>query len=997
MTVTRVKVIILIAGWILSGGLCIGAAVAASAADLPAANLEGIDFFEKKIRPVLIEHCYKCHSTEAEKLKGGLLLDSRDSMVQGGDGGPALVPGQPEKSRIIQAVRYTDQELQMPPKEKLSAAQIADLETWVRMGAPAPRSNEAQKTAKASALNSQISAGHWAFRPPKNPQIPQVKDQTWPKQSMDNFILAELEERKLKPVSTASKRSLIRRATFDLTGLPPTPEEIDAFLNDSSLSAFAKVVDRLLGSRHFGERWGRHWLDLARYADSNGLEINLPYSNAWRYRDYVVASLNQDKSFDQFIREQLAGDLLPYSTDAERFERLTATGFLVLGPKALAEPNQAKLTMDVADEQIDVTTRALLGLTASCARCHDHKYDPIPTRDYYALAGIFKSTATLSRAGPTPQNPGAPRWMERPLATADKAKEIEEYSTKLNTLVEALRVSRENPGGILSTKLPGIVVDNTAAQLSGRWKTAIASTNLFVDKDYVHDANSDKGKMSARFVPNLPHTGPYEVLVSYTSHPNRATNVPVTIHSLNATNTVSLDERHPPTFKNAFISVGTYEFQAGTNGAVVISNEKTKGFVAIDAVDFIPIDEWKLEMSLMEQVSMKGPASSVGPIPNLTELGSKTGEGAAMQGGVGGFVTMTGLEDKIYDLSTNAPPPAPMAMAVQEGTIENCRINLRGDPEKLGDEVPRGFLTVVGGTNASSSLTKQTSSGRLELANWIASPNNALTARVAANRIWLHLFGKGLVDTPDNFGLLSDKPTHPELLDYLAMRLMQEGWSFKKMIRTIMLSSTYQMSCEHDSKAYAKDPDNRYLWRMNRRRLEAEAIRDAVLAVTGQLDLTPGGPPLPANSAPMNNPMMGIPQVASNRRSIYLPVVRTDMLDMFQVFDFADPHTLSGKRHVTTAATQALFMMNSEFIQEQSRKWAENLLSFQDDAQRVGRAYLLAFGRPATSEEIDRALRFTEKLGGAGRSESTTEKGRLIAWQSFCQALLASTDFRFVD
>ena len=997
MTVTRVKVINLIAGWILSGCLCIGAAVAASAADLPAATSDGIDFFEKKIRPVLIERCYKCHSTEAEKLKGGLLLDSRDSMMQGGDGGPALVPGQPEKSRLIQAVRYTDQELQMPPKEKLSAAQIADLETWVRMGAPAPVSNEAQKIAKATALNSQISASHWAFRPPKNPQIPQVKDPTWPKQPMDNFILAELEERKLKPVSTASERSLIRRATFDLTGLPPTPEAIDAFLNDSSLSAFAKVVDRLLGSRHFGERWGRHWLDLARYADSNGLEINLPYSNAWRYRDYVVASLNQDKSFDQFIREQLAGDLLPYSTDAERFERLTATGFLVLGPKALAEPNQAKLTMDVADEQIDVTTRALLGLTASCARCHDHKYDPIPTRDYYALAGIFKSTATLSRVGATPQNPGAPRWMERPLATADKAKEIEEYSTKLNTLVEALRVSRENPGGILSTKLPGIVVDNTAAQLSGRWKTAIASTNLFVDKDYVHDANSDKGKMSARFVPNLPHTGPYEVLVSYTSHPNRATNVPVTIQSLNATNTVSLDERRPPTFKNAFISVGTYEFQAGTNGAVVISNEKTKGFVAIDAVDFIPIDEWKLEMSLMEQVSMKGPASSVGPIPNLTELGSKTGEGGAMQGGVGGFVTMTGLEDKIYDLSTNAPPPAPMAMAVQEGTIENCRINLRGDPEKLGDEVPRGFLTVVGGTNASSSLTKQTSSGRLELANWIASPDNALTARVAANRIWLHLFGKGLVDTPDNFGLLSDKPTHPELLDYLAMILVQEGWSFKKMIRTIMLSSTYQMSCEHDSKAYAKDPDNRYLWRMNRRRLESEAIRDAVLMVTGQLDLTPGGPPLPANSAPMSNPMMGIPQVASNRRSIYLPVVRTDMLDMFQVFDFADPHTLSGKRHVTTAATQALFMMNSEFIQEQSRKWAENLLSLQDDAQRVGRAYLLAFGRPATSDEIDRALRFTEKLGGAGRAESTTEKRRLIAWQSFCQALLASTDFRFVD
>jgi hypothetical protein len=999
MIVMRAKALIFVAR-ILAFGAWFAAAAAVNRPAVAESTPEGIDFFERKIRPVLVERCYKCHSAGSEKVKGGLLVDSREALLQGGDGGPALVPGEPDKSRLIKAIRYADDDLQMPPKEKLPMAQVADFVSWVQMRAPT--GSEFAKSPKTSASSSQRSTNHWAFQRPKVSPIPEVGDKQWPKQPIDHFILAGLEERKLQLARPADKRTLIRRATFDLTGLPPASEEIDAFLNDSSSSAFAKVVDRLLDSRHFGERWGRHWLDVARYADSNGLEVNLPYNNAWRYRDYVVASFNQDKPFDQFIREQLAGDLLPYKTDDERFERLTATGFLVLGPKALAEPNQAKLTMDVADEQIDVTTRAFLGLTASCARCHDHKYDPIPTRDYYALAGIFKSTATLASAGPTPQDPGAPRWMERPLATADKAKAIEEYSTKLNKLVEALRAVRDNPGGLLSAKLPGIVVDNSAAELTGRWKISNASTNLFVDKDYVHDAKSDKGKMSAKFVPNLPHTGLYEVLIAYTPRQDRSTNVPVTIYSLAGTNTVTVNQMRPPTFKKAFVSVGTYEFQAGTNGSVVISNDKTKGFVVADAVDFVPIDEWKLEMSAMEQVSMKpGSASPVGPIPNLKEL-SPEAQMPAMNDAIAmASRNYEQLEDAVFTFRTNAPPPAPMAMAVQEGNIENCRINLRGDPEKLGDEVPRGFLTVAAAKSSAESLAAATtSSGRLELAEWVASADNPLTARVAVNRIWLHLFGKGLVDTPDNFGLLSEKPTHPELLDYLALHFVKEGWSFKKMIRTIMLTSAYQMSCEHDAKAYAKDPDNRHLWRMNRRRLEAEAIRDAVLAVSGQLDLTAGGAAMPANGPPMNNPMMALPQVASNRRSIYLPVVRTDVLDMFQVFDFADPHTISGKRHVTTAATQALFMMNSEFVQDQARKWAGNLLglSLPDNAQRVNKAYLAAFGRPAAPQEIERALRFIESLGAAAdSSESTTENNRLRAWQCFTHALLASTDFRFVD
>ncbi|MBI2948274.1 MAG: DUF1553 domain-containing protein [Verrucomicrobia bacterium] len=953
----------------------------------------GMQLFERKIRPVLIERCYECHSTDAKKIKGGLRLDTRDAWMQGGDGGPIIVPGDPDKSRLVQALRYASEDLQMPPKEKLSAEQIADFEAWVRMGAPDPRTSEISNL-KSQISNSQTAAKHWAFQPVTDHPVPRVKDRRWPKSPIDNFILADLEEKKLKPAAAADKRTLIRRAAFDLTGLPPRPEEIEAFLADPSPEAFAKVVERLLDSPHFGERWGRHWLDVARYADSNGLEINQPFPNAWRYRDYVMESFNSGKPFDQFIREQLAGDLLPARNDEERFERLTATGFLVLGPKALFEPNQEKLVMDVVDEQIDVSTKAFLGLTASCARCHDHKFDPIPTRDYYALAGIFKSTATLASAAGPQSRPDAPRWLERPLVTAEKAKEIEASTRELARLSEELRVLREFPGGVQSSKLPGIVVDNAAAQLTGRWKQQKLPVGTFVDQDYWHDANSDKGKMTARFAPKLPHTGSYEVLIAYVPRYDRATNVPVAIHSLDGPHEVTVNQKLPPQYRNAFVSVGAYRFQAGTNGAVVISNAGTKGFVTVDAAIFVPIDEWKLELAMAEEASKKALSQSQSegsamPTPQMSQASATAMAEAPVDR----------LSYAILDLRAKIQTDAATAMAVQEGSIQNSRINIRGDYEKLGDEVPRGFLKVLVRTNSKlASPIDPKSSGRLELANWIASPENPLTARVAVNRIWLHLFGRGLVETPDNFGLMGEKPTHPELLDYLARRFVAEGWSMKKMVRAIMLTSVYQMSSEHSPKAYAKDPDNRYLWRMNRRRLEAEALRDAILSVSSALDLTRGGSILPTNNAPRNNPMLAPEPVASNRRSVYLPVLRNNVNDVFQVFDFSDPHAVAGKRHITTTAPQALFMMNSEVMLEQSRRWAEALLarSASDDRQRVSGAYVQAFGRPAKIEEVNRALKFIEKFQ-AGLSSSGSTSNRLEAWQAFCQVLLASTEFRYLN
>src|SRR5213594_3734567 len=446
--------------------------------------------------------------------------------------------------------------------------------------------------------------------PRKSCPPPKFKDKKWPRTPIDNFILAELEKQRLKPVQAADKRTLIRRATFDLTGLPPKPDEIEAFLGDSSDDAFVKVVDRLLATPQFGERWGRHWLDVARYADSNGLEINLPYENAWRYRDYVVRAFNEDKPFPQFVREQLAGDLLPSDSDEQCYEQLIATGFLMLGPKLLFEPRKAKLQMDIVDEQIDVTTRAFLSLTVSCARCHDHKFDPIPTRDYYALAGVFASTATLAN-DPQPMR-GPPRWRERPLAAPEKAKAVEEHATAVARLQASLQAAGEMktalPGGVSSSELGGIVVDNTAAQLTGSWKESTYATN-FIDKNYLQDGNTGKGEKSARFVPDLPQTGRYEVQIADVPRDNRATNVPVTVHAFDKTHTVLIDQTKPPTIDNVFASLGAFEFAAGTNGAVVVSNQGTEGFVTIDAVRFVPAG---IEMAMKTQTSQMAKAKKPG-------------------------------------------------------------------------------------------------------------------------------------------------------------------------------------------------------------------------------------------------------------------------------------------------------------------------------------------------------------------------------------------------
>ena len=796
---------------------------------------KGVEFFESKIRPVLMQRCYSCHSSQAKEVKGGLLLDTREGVRKGGEGGSAVIPGDIEESLLLQAIKHETYE--MPPGDKLPDNVISDFEEWVRMGAPDPRVGKAAGGKKLSLADAR---SFWAFRKPTSVAPPAVKDTGWPKSHIDRFILAKLESKELHPVKDADRETLVRRAYFDLTGIPPSPEQIDAFLKDTSADAFSKLIDQLLDSPQFGERWGRHWLDIARFGESSGKERNVPYPYAWRYRDYVIASFNKDKPYDRFLREQVAGDLLQSSTPIERNENLIATGFLAIGTKSLNERNREQFFMDQADEQIDVTTRVALGMTVSCARCHDHKFDPISQSDYYAVAGIFRSTEVLSgvQAGNNKTGyEGRYSSMEssdtKPKHTPEQVAEIERLTTEL----KEVRARRQ----ALSNLKPG----NAKAKAKGKGAKKLEVAAERIDK-------------------------------------------------------------------------------------------------RIEA----------LEQQLKEA---KGQVATTGePV-----------------------------------------------MAVRDSTNPaNCRINIRGEVKDLGDEVPRGIPVVLAFDRNAKFDTEH--SGRTQFATWLVSRENPLTARVMVNRIWAHLFGRGIVESVDNFGTLGDEPTHPELLDHLAVRFMSVNWSIKKTIKEIMLSRAYQMSSEHQEPGYAADPDNRLLWRMNRRRLEAEAIRDSILAVAGKLNLyAPEGSLVKDNGATEIGRRRGgeMPDFSSfNHRSIYLPFVRGKVPDMLSVFDAADPSLVVGQRDVTTVATQALFMMNSPLVIEQSTEAAKRVLfaAAQNDDDRIQYAFRLILGHGPSSEQRQHSLAYLKELEKLAGDVASAEARRLTAWSSLCQTLIASAEFRYV-
>jgi hypothetical protein len=993
-------------------------------------------FFEAKVRPVLANNCFACHSDKEQK--GGLRLDARDHILKGNATGPAVRPGDPEGSNLIRAIGY-EGPVKMPPAGKLRPDEVAALTAWVKMGAPWPE-DEVGKTSRPSSVVTEAQKQFWSFKPVRKPVATGNKNAAWVKSSIDAFILTKLESNGLKPAPPADRRSLIRRASFDLIGLPPTPEEVKAFVNDKSPDAFAKVVDRLLASPRYGERWGRHWLDVARYADSNGLDENKAFGHAWRYRDYVIAAFNKDKPYDQFIKEQLAGDLMPTNDLSLRNERLTATGFLSLGPKVLAEQDKPKLVMDIIDEQIEVTSKAVMGLTVACARCHDHKFDPIPTRDYYALAGIFKSTKTMANLGFVSE------WLERPLIDPDLEAKRKAYEPKLHAAEAAVTAAKDKAA---EEAISGLRA-RAGEYLKGGWelsRTALLSmadlpvkagdpARILIEAENYSRGNVVKdfetygkgigvvhsmgGADHIEWDVMVPASGAYQIELRYAAAEARPVRLLLNGKVVRGKTAGEVTGSWQPEHQQ-WEPQGVFPLEAGKNIIRIERDAPIPHFDKLLVVAASPpnpsskpsksaeqiAEEYKLNVGLLKLCAslLKGSdkdPSALSTVELTAATDSLTGKAAeAIKNKPDGYMSAAAKEfvkkatEALKTAQEQAPKPE-VVMAVDEDTPQNCRVHIRGNTLTLGEEAPRGFLAVLqrGGEPPVASKT----SGRAELAEWLTSPRHPLTARVAVNRMWQSLFGEGLVRTADNFGFLGDKPSHPELLDWLAATFIEQGWSFKKMLRTVMLSNAYQMSTQTNPKAEAADPENRLLWRMNRRRLEAEPFRDAMLFVSGSLDTTMGGTLLTSknNDYVTNDQSGNAAQYGAKRRSVYLPIIRNALYDMFQAFDVGDPSTVNAKRTTTTIAPQALFVMNSPFAIEQSEAMARQLLSQKDlpDTARITQAYERALSRPATAAEVGRWSAFLRQYeAGLAAKEPDTAKRTVKAWQAFCQILFASNEF----
>ncbi len=936
------------------------------------------EFFESRIRPVLIKHCYECHSADAKEIKGGLRLDFAAGLLRGGDSGSAIVPRRLDESLLIEAIRYEGYE--MPPAGRLPEKIITDFEQWVELGAFDPRDEVPAGDTPRVQRTINIEAGRqfWSFQPITRYDHPKVSNYRWPTTDIDAFVLAKLEDSQLQPMPDADRRTLIRRLYIDLIGLPPTPDEVHAWLQDKSENAWEKLVDRLLQSEQFGVHWGRHWLDVARYADSNGGDFNATFHNAWRYRDYVIRSFNDDKPFDQFVREQIAGDLLPSENDAQRAEQIVATGFLMIGAKMLSERDKLKLTMDVVDEQVNTVGQAFMGLTLGCARCHDHKFDPIPTRDYYAMAGIFRSTRTLQ--GESQQYVST--WPRRELPTNEEqhaavqayeesTKKLQGRITQAQKQVDSLKTKLEN----MRAGEQALLLDDADAKHIGSWKASTFSPS-FVGKGYIHDDRSEKGEKWVEFTVDIPKTAVYDVQLSYTPGNSRAANVPISIRFADGEREVTLDQRPKPPIKNLFASVGRFRFRKEQPAAITVATRGTTGYVIVDAIRLIELDQ------LGKPVKAKN-----GPANDVLENAEAQVDQAAAQ--------LKNWQNRLSKLEDNAPAPLPKAIAVDEAkVIGDCEICVRGEHENLGPAVPRGVVQVA--LTGSAPKFGRNQSGRLELANWIASNQHPLTARVMINRIWYHLFGQGIVTSVDNFGQLGDRPSHPELLDRLAADFKDDHWSVKRAIRQIVLSRVYRLSSRHDESSWATDPENRLLWRANRRRLPAESIRDSMLAISGQLDLSAAGSPVEGLGTLVTqntSEQKKFEPDKSVHRSAFLPMIRNEIPPILAVFDFADPDLVTGRRAVTNVPAQALLLLNSPFVMEQAEAAARQILSDAgretDSRALVDHTYEQVLSRLPTPAELDRALQFLQSADGG--------KAGISPLAQLIHTLFASTEFRMLN
>jgi len=991
---------------VLTVAALLGGVFTADAA-LPS-DLAQLDFFEKKIRPVLAKECYECHSASAKKVKGGLMVDTAEGLLTGGDSGPAIVPGKPAKSLLLSTMKHADadESLHMPPeKDMLPEEVLADFEKWIKMGAPDPRDG---KVTRKLAWDEKTAKEHWAFKPIANPAVPKPADaKKFVKNPIDAFILAKLTEKKLTPSAPADKATLLRRVTYDLTGLPPTPAEMDAFLADKSPGAYEKAIDRLLASPAYGERWARHWLDIARYADTNGDRLNgrrqplFPF--AWTYRDYVINAMNADLPYDQFIVEQIAADRLPESEKDK--SKLAALGFLTVGKRFMGNEN------DVLDDRIDVVTKGTMGLTASCARCHDHKFDPIPTKDYYALHGVFNSSeepAEQPIIAAVDKESADYQAYETELAKVDK--EIDEYrranaarlvSGMLDKAGEYLIASHDS-GKAGDTSKKG---DNFRLMARQR---GLEAEVAFIWMDRLKAAKKTD-----------PVLGPWLKFVELpaeefaTRGPALATEIAASGEA-QATLAAALAAKAPTTLKD----VAAVYTEIFADLRKQLDLPAYTGYRGAGRNSKFPVA--KVETKL------EGPMESL----RLCVFGGESPvmpNEALMSRALG--VQFTNPETAIRAKAVTvdfAHPGAPVrAMAlVDKAKPKDSPVFIRGEASNRGPIAPRKFLTVL---SDEKDEPFKDGSGRLELARRIASRDNPLTARVFVNRVWQWHFGEAIVRTVSDFGTRSEPPTHPEMLDWMATWFMDNGWSLKKLHKLILLSSTYQQSSVANERGMTEDPTNQWLWRANIQRLDFESIRDTFLTLGGKLERDLNGRPFTLASTSAASRYKGMvsdglqPKTSPDRRTIYAMIDRNALPDMFGTFDFANPDMSTGERMLTTVPQQALFMMNSPFIIEQ----VKNLLAREDfpkdgiDEEKVRFIFRTAFQRQPTAQELLLARDFlsndppeplpdpalTPQAGDDAKTRTRKATGlkalkpakELNVWERYTQAILQTNELIFVN
>ena len=922
---------------------------------LHATDAVGLEFFEKKIRPVLVEHCYQCHSVKAlaaNKLKGGLRLDTQGGTRAGGDTGPAVVPGKVSESLLVNALQQD--RFEMPPKGKLPEAVIADFVKWIEMGASDPRTKEVPAHSKPA-----ITAGnHWAFQPAVAAKLPNGKRTAWVKGDLDWFILSRMEGQGLAPVGAASDRDLARRIYFGLIGLPPSPEQMAQFTaaaKTDRAKAVASLVDTLLASPHYGERWGRHWLDVARYAEDQAHTFGVRRrENAYQYRDWVIRTINDDLPFDQFVKLQIAGDLME-DTTGDRFEQLAGMGFLGLGAQYYKNSDRAKAEADELDDAIDTLTRGFLGLTVSCARCHDHKYDPIPTIDYYSLAGIFNGRS----------------YRESPLVNEDIVQVYNQGQQQVREQEQVVRQFLEEIG----RRHGKVRFDKIARYMEVAWRlNALAAKGVSLSdkdaaeqeklhpyfvkrfRDYLKPANKNE---VVKRIPELAgwfehdpkkavdNIAKDELKYDIVPVPGTIAAKAVEIQQL-AQNAQTADQQLTDEYEEALVNA---------------EDEQAKKQVRRGKLD-------KDHERVLKQIWLDGRAP----------LYAKEGEAEREFLEESDRAQLAEFRKELDNRKAKAPAKYPVAHVIQGGG-RTMQVYVRGNPANRGTWAAKGFLQLFSESDrpTEQKAAQELKYTRLDLAQAIASPDNPLTARVIVNRVWQWHFGRGLVGSASNFGLAGDAPSHPQLLDWLTIQFIKNGWSLKWLHRQIISSATYQASSDQHAANANVDADNRFLWRFNRRRLDVESWRDALLTVSGQLDLRMGGPTVSLGDA------------KNRRRTVYGKISRHELDGLLRLFDFPDANVSAAKRTETTVPQQQLFVLNSPFFVDQARGFATRLRETESgDSARVTLAYRLAFGREPQPEELQLGLAFA---GG----DVTTEGDKVSRWEQYCQALLATNEFLYVD